>query len=339
MSIQIPMKKNLSADVELNFRDLVEASSECICNLDLDGRFLYMSPAGLRAHGLRGQGDIANTHCADLAEPEHRELLLDTLKRARTGEIQKFEYRSATVTGIRWFESVLNPRRDKAGNVISFIRLSRDITDRKTAEEKVRVSWDKLRSTLLGTVEALSSTAGLRDPYTADHQKRVAKLATAIAHEMGLDDEQQEGVRVAATLHDIGKIYVPAEILSKPGILNEFEFKIIQAHSRAAYDVLKGIDFPWPVADAVGQHHERLNGSGYPNGLTGEEIILEARIICVADVVEAMSSRRPYRAGLGLDKALHEIAGNSGVLYDQDVSSACLDLFKNQRFDFREARW
>ena len=141
---------------------------------------------------------------------------------------------------------------------------------------------------------------------------------------------------MASALHDIGKIYVPAEILSKPGILNELEFKIIQGHAQASYDVLKGIDFPWPVAEAVLQHHERLDGSGYPAGLSGDEMTIEAKVVAVADVVEAMSSRRPYRAGLGLPRALNEISMNSGRLYDTDVSQVCLELFIDEDFDFRE---
>lgn len=330
-------KQNL-AESEKRFRDLVEASSECICKIDMDGRFKYMSPAGLHAHGLREQSEIINKHCTELAEPEFADLLHKTLHQAQHGLTQKFEYQSETILGVMWFESVITPQRDANGDVIGFIRVSRDIEDRKRAEDKLQESWEKLRGTLAGTVEALSSTAGLRDPYTADHQKRVAKLAEAIAQELGLDREQCEGVRVSSTLHDLGKIYVPAEILSKPGVLNEFEFKIIEAHAQASHDIVKGIDFPWPVARAVLEHHERLDGSGYPKGLNGDEICIEAKILSVADVVEAMSSRRPYRAGLGLDKALAEISKNSGHLYDREVSSICSNLFISKKFDWRGDR-
>lgn len=318
------------------FRVLVEASSECICKVDLDGRFQYMSPAGLRAHGLSQESEIAGRHCEEFVEPQYQGLLEESLREARNGLTQTFEYESRTVLGVRWFESILTPQLNGSGQVVGFIRLSRDIHDRKLAEKKLHESWNVLSRTLKGTVEALSSTAGLRDPYTADHQRRVAKLAEAIAERLGFDERAGEGVKVAGALHDLGKIYVPAEILSKPGILNEFEFKIIQAHAQASHDVLKRIEFPWPVAEAVLQHHERLDGSGYPAGLSGDEITIEAKIVAVADVVEAMSSRRPYRAGLGLPRALNEISINKGRLYDTEVSRVCLELFVDDGFDFRE---
>jgi len=167
----------------------------------------------------------------------------------------------------------------------------------------------------------------MRDPYTAGHQNRVAEIACMIAEEMGLPKDRIEGIRVMGFLHDIGKIVVPAEILSKPGKLSEYEFHIIKAHSQAGYDILKGIELPWPVATAIIQHHERLDGSGYPQGLSGDEIILEARILCAADVLEAMASHRPYRPALGIEKALDEIAQRKGTVYDSEVVDACLRLF------------
>jgi putative nucleotidyltransferase with HDIG domain len=174
----------------------------------------------------------------------------------------------------------------------------------------------------------------MRDPYTAGHQQRVTQLAVAIATEMGLPTEQIDGIRVIGTLHDVGKICIPAEILSKPGKLTKVEFTIIKIHSQAGYNILKTVEFPWPVAKIVLQHHERMNGSGYPKGLRGEDILLESRILAVADVVEAMSSHRPYRPALGTHKALEEIEQNSGVLYDADVADACLRLFREKGFQF-----
>ena len=327
--------KSAQEDSEKRYRTLVENSSECICNIDLDGRFRYMSPCGLKSHGLSDVDKITGVHCKELIEPAHHQLIEQTLAEAKKGFNQKFEYESDTTSGIRWFESILSPQRDSSGAIVGFIRVSRDVTDRKEATDKLGESWERLRRTLEGTVDALSSTAGLRDPYTAGHQRRVATLATAIAKEMAIDPDQVEGVRVASTLHDIGKIYVPAEILSKPGSISEFEFKIIQGHAQASYDILKGIEFPWPVAKAVLQHHERIDGSGYPDGLYDGEIITEARIIAVADVVEAMSSRRPYRAGLGINRALEEISRNSDTLYDATASEACINLFEARDFDFR----
>jgi PAS domain S-box-containing protein len=189
-----------------------------------------------------------------------------------------------------------------------------------------------LGKALEGTVSALASVAEVRDPYTAGHQQRVARLAVAIATEMGLPQEQIEGLHVAGTLHDVGKLYVPAEILSKPGKLTEVEFNLVKIHSQASYDILKNVEFPWPIAQIVLQHHERLDGSGYPQGLRGEDILLEARILAVSDVVEAMASHRPYRPALGIGQALDEISQKSGILYDSEVVDACFKLFYDKEF-------
>jgi putative nucleotidyltransferase with HDIG domain len=209
-----------------------------------------------------------------------------------------------------------------------------DITERKRAQEELQKSYVQLRRTLEGTVNVLVSAIEMRDPYTAGHQRRVTHLACAIAREMGLPKERIEGLRMAGLIHDIGKISVPAEVLSKPGPLNDLEYGLIKNHPQVGHDVLKGIDFPWPVAQIVLQHHERMDGSGYPQGLSGKEIILEARILAVADVVEAMVSHRPYRLPRGLDKALEEILQNRGVLYDAEVVDICLKLFTEKGFKF-----
>lgn len=186
---------------------------------------------------------------------------------------------------------------------------------------------------LNGTVEAIAALYEKRDPYTAGHQRRVAQLACAIARKMGLPDEQIYGIRIIGVVHDIGKIAVPGDILSKPGRLSTEELSIIKTHPQVAYDVLKNLEFPWPVAETILQHHERLDGSGYPNGISGEAIILEARILCVADVVESMVSHRPYRPALGMERALREIVRNKGVLYDPTVADACSKLSSNGGFE------
>jgi len=189
-----------------------------------------------------------------------------------------------------------------------------------------------MRRTMDGIIHAVSLVIETRDPYTAGHQRRVAELASAIARKMGLAEWEVTGVHAAALLHDVGKIAVPSEILSKPGKVNQYEFSIIRNHCQIGYEIIREIDFPWPVATAILQHHERWNGSGYPAGLAGTDIILEARILGVADVVEAMSSHRPYRPSLGLESALEEIAGGSGILYDAAAAEACLELLgHNQR--------
>ena len=209
-----------------------------------------------------------------------------------------------------------------------------DITERKQAEEKLRESHQKLKKTMNATIETMSRIIEAKDPYTAGHQQRVSQLATAIAKELNLSPDKVEGIRVTSLIHDIGKISVPTEILSKSTKLTDIEFSLIKGHSQIGYDILKSIDFSYPIAQIVLQHHERLNGSGYPNKLKGDEILLEAKIIGVADVVEAMSSHRPYRPALGIDVALEEISQNRGILYDPEVVDACLKLFKEKGFKF-----
>jgi putative nucleotidyltransferase with HDIG domain len=200
--------------------------------------------------------------------------------------------------------------------------------------EGMKRKHSELQKAMDGVIHAMSSVIETRDPYTAGHQRRVAELARAIAKEMGLSEWQTMGIHIAGLLHDVGKVAVPAEILSKPGKINQYEFSIIKNHCQVGYEILQRIDFPWPVTLAVLQHHERLDGSGYPEGLPGEDIILEAKILGVADVVEAMSSHRPYRPALGLERALQEITQESGILYDSEVVDACLRLLKKNEPEF-----
>ena len=207
-------------------------------------------------------------------------------------------------------------------------------SERKQAEEELRKGHTQLKRTLDETIHAWVSAIEVRDPYTANHQRGVTQLACAIAREMGLPEEQIKGIRVAALIHDIGKLNVPLQVLSKPTELSEFERGMINAHPQVGYNVLKTVGFPWPVAEIVLQHHERLDGSGYPQGLSGEKIILEARILAVADVVKAMSSLRPHRLACGIDKALEEISQNRDVLYDSQAVDACLKLFTEKGFTF-----
>lgn len=201
------------------------------------------------------------------------------------------------------------------------------VLERQKAAELLEESLEQTRRLLDGMVDVLSSTVELRDPYTAGHQRRVADLGAAIASEMGLPADRIAAIRVAGTLHDIGKIAVPSEILAKPGRLNSFEMTLIRAHAGVAFDILKPLAFPTPIAEIVRQHHERQDGSGYPDGLAGDAIHLEARVLAVADVVESMASHRPYRPALGVDRALDEIASRRGVAYDPDVADACARLF------------
>lgn len=191
-----------------------------------------------------------------------------------------------------------------------------------------------LRASLEQSIQTIASTIEARDPYTAGHQRRVAELAVAIAHKMNLDENQIQGIQLAATIHDLGKIHIPAEILAKPGRLNDIEFMLIRTHPQEGYNILKDVKFPWPIAEIILQHHERIDGSGYPQGLKGEKILLEAKIMCVADVVEAMSSHRPYRPSLGVNPALDEIRRGCKTWYDESVVGACLALFEEDGFKF-----
>ena len=231
-------------------------------------------------------------------------------------------------------EMIVSPISDARKHLLGNVYIFRDITQRKKAEADLRRSWERLQQALAGAIQAMGLTIEMRDPYTAGHQRRVSRLSCAIAADMALPQEQIEGIRMAGDIHDLGKIYVPAEILSKPGQLTAIEFSIIRTHAQVGYDILKSIEFPWPLAKIILQHHERMDGSGYPNGLKDDEILLEARIISVADVVEAMSSHRPYRPSHGIDKALEEITRNSGRLYDPAVVETCLRLFRQKGFSF-----
>jgi len=202
----------------------------------------------------------------------------------------------------------------------------------KQTEDELRHSQRMLQQAVSGSVSALATTLEMRDPYTAGHARRVAELAVAIAGAMDFSQEQADGVRMAGYLHDIGKIVVPAEILAKPGKINEYEFGIIKTHAVAGYEILRRIEFPWPIADAAFVHHERLDGSGYPRGIKEPEMLIEAKILAVADTVESMVSHRPYRPALGIQKALEQIEQNKGKLYDRRVADVCAELFRTGRF-------
>jgi PAS domain S-box-containing protein/putative nucleotidyltransferase with HDIG domain len=228
----------------------------------------------------------------------------------------------------------MEPIKDDGENISGVVLAFTDVTARKTAEEELKRSFEQQKIAMEGTVRAIAYTIETRDPYTAGHQRRVTKLACIIGEEMGLSKDRIEGLRMAGELHDIGKIQVPSEILSKPGQISEAEYTIIKTHSQVGHDILKTIEFPWPVASIVLQHHERMDGSGYPSGLKGKDILLEAKILAVADVAEAMASHRPYRPALSIEESLEEISKNKGKLYDPQVADICLKVFKEKKFKF-----
>jgi len=236
---------------------------------------------------------------------------------------------------LKYFEGTAKVvARDDEGKPSVVVKIYKDITERKLAEEELRNNMKQMRKNLDCTIKAIARTVETRDAYTAGHQRRTTEIARAIAYEMGLSRQAIDGIRMAGVIHDLGKISVPAEILSKPGKISQSEMSLIKQHPQSGYEILEGIDFKWPIADIVLQHHERLDGSGYPNGLQGDEILLEARIIGVADVIEAMASHRPYRPALGIDDAFEEITMNRGILYDPDVVDASIDLFTKRGYQF-----
>jgi putative nucleotidyltransferase with HDIG domain len=253
----------------------------------------------------------------------------------RRRTLEKEIFTSVSVNAIKKDKSIIQIScsaaavYDEIKRVVGTVVILFDITVKMELESALKASLEKMARVVDETVEALASAIETRDLYTAGHQRRVASLACAIAGEMGeIGDDQMKGIRTAAVLHDIGKLHVPFEILNKPGHLEDIEFALIKKHSQAGHDILKGIEFPWPVARIVQQHHEHLDGSGYPAGLKGDAILPEARIIAVADVVESMSSHRPYRPGRGIDAALQEIIKARGNLYDPKAVDACLALFR-----------
>jgi len=231
---------------------------------------------------------------------------------------------------INFMANLIAARDKQLRDLIGDLRISRD---------NLRISRDNLSKSLDETVTSLATTAEKRDPYTSGHQERVNRLALAIAKEIKLPDQQMEGLHFASLLHDIGKIALPAEYLAKPSLLSSIERAVIEHHAEVGYEILKDIHFPWPVAEIVYQHHEHLDGSGYPRGLTDKEILLEAKILTVADVMEAMSSHRPYRPSLGIEAALKEIRAGKGTRYHAPSVDACIRLIKNKEAEFFSKDW
>ena len=242
---------------------------------------------------------------------------------------KKREIRIVKTDG-KYFSCIVDPILDKNKTVTSMVHILTDITDQKKVEEEIKESLNQTKRTFEQTVTALSQLVEVRDPYTSGHQKKVADIATAIAKDLGLKKDTVEAIRLAALIHDIGKIAIPASILSKPGKLTDIERDMIETHPKIGYEIVKEIDFPYPIAKIILQHHEKIDGSGYPNGLKGKGIMQEAKIIVVADVFEAMSSHRPYREANTLKESFNEILKNSGVLYDADVVDSCVRVLSKR---------
>jgi putative nucleotidyltransferase with HDIG domain len=264
---------------------------------------------------------------------------LEEMMRTRSMDLEReITERRRVEKELRLAKGELEKKVEKRTEELSRVNeeLSGRVMETRRAEDQLQNTLDRLEKALEGTVRAMSLTIEMRDLYTAGHQRRVSSLAVAIAEELHLPSEKIEGLRLAGIIHDIGKIAMPAEILTKPTRLTKTEFQLVKDHPRIGYDILKSIQFPWPVAHIILQHHERMDGSGYPDGLLGDAILLEARILAVADVVEALSSHRPYRPALGLEKALEEIRRGRGTRYDMRVVDACVRLFKDRRYSFKQ---
>jgi len=322
---------------EERYASLFDRSLDCVYIHDFEGKFIDANTSALAILGFNKE-EIRSQNFTSVLSEDQLPLASQTLKELiETGHQKgtteyRVKHRNGGFVDIETKASIIF--RD--GKPYAIQGIGRDITERKLAEKQLEESFVKLRKALNGIIQAIAMTVERRDPYTAGHQRRVADLARAIATEMSLSKDQIEAIRTAGVIHDIGKISVPAEILSKPGRLSDNEFSLIKEHSKIGYDILKEIEFPWPIAQIVLQHHERMDGSGYPVGLTGQDILLEARVLGVADVVEAMASHRPYRPSHGIEKALEEISQNKAILYDPDVVNACLKIFAEKKYTFKQ---
>jgi len=339
LSLEIAERKRTEEGLrqaEENFRRSLDESPLGIRIIGAKGETLYANRAILDIYGFKDIEELNSTPVKKRYAPESYAEYQLRKKKRMNGEGYASEYEISIIrkTGetrrLQVFRKEIIWNRQK-----QFQAIYQDITERKSAQEKLIETLSGLRTAIGGIIQVLSSITEKRDPYTAGHQLRVADLARAIGQEMGLPADRVEGLQLGAEIHDIGKVSIPAEILSKPTRLTKMEYNLIQLHAQVGHDILGNIDFSWPIAKMILQHHERINGSGYPNQLKGEEILLEARILAVSDVVEAMASFRPYRPALGIEAALEEIEKNKGILYDPDVASACLTLFREKSFEFK----
>jgi PAS domain S-box-containing protein len=296
------------------------------------GKFIYINPAIERVTGYTLE-EAQNMNVWDIVHPDMKDLIKQRAYDRIEGKKPPSRYKTKIISKNKkeiWIDVTLDMIKYKGQPAI--LGTAVDISELMSTQEALKQSIAKLKRILGEIVGTLSSIIESRDPYTAGHQHRVSKLASAIATEMNLGGERSVGIGIASLIHDIGKVSVPAEILSKPGKLSDAEFSMIKIHPVVGHDALEMIEFPWPIAQIILQHHERLDGSGYPAGLKSEEILLEAKILAVADVVEAISTHRPYRPALGIDKALEEIEKNKGILYDSSIVEACIMLARKKGF-------
>jgi PAS domain S-box-containing protein/putative nucleotidyltransferase with HDIG domain len=319
-------------DSETRFRTIFDSANDGMLLADMEGNKFHSGNAAICRMLGYSQEEIKNLGVTDIHPEKDVPHVIEQFEKQTRKEIAIAQSLPVKRKDGSVFYADINSAPVEISGKRYLLGIFRDITERKRAEGQLQKSLQQTKKVLEEIVGALSSIVERRDPYTAGHQRRVAELACAIAGELNLPEVQIEGIRVAGLIHDIGKINVPAEILSKTGRLSDAEFNIVKTHSQIGKEILESIDFPWPVAQIVHQHHERLNGMGYPQGLSDGKIILEAKIIAVADVVEAMASHRPYRPALGVEKALEEISNQSSVLYDPQVVDACRELFDKKGY-------
>jgi PAS domain S-box-containing protein/putative nucleotidyltransferase with HDIG domain len=318
-------------------RALLDNATDQVYFKDVNSRFIRISKAQAERFGLGDPAQaVGKTDFDFFAEDHARPAFLDEQEILKTGRplVDQEEKETWPNGQVAWVSTTKVLLRDKQGQIIGTFGISRDITKRVRAEEGLHETLRLLRQAITSTIQVVGLTVEARDPYTAGHQQRTTILAEAIAREMGLPSEKIEGLHMAGLVHDVGKISIPAEILSKPTKLTPGEYALVKTHARRGYEILKDVEFPWPLAEIVLEHHERMDGSGYPRGLTGDEILMEARILSVSDTVEAMVSDRPYRPAQGVQAALAEVEKNKGIFYDVDVAETCLKLFREKRFSF-----
>ncbi len=320
------------SESEERFRTTFEQAAVGIAHVGLDGSWLRVN-ARLCAMLGYGAEELRSLTFQTLTHPDDLDADLEQVQRLLAGDIDTYSLDKRYLrrdSGVIWANLTVSLHRDADGAPQYFISVMQDISKRKAAEQQTQQMREVRDNSLYLLVQALGRSVEIRDPYTAGHHSRTALLAAAIAARLGLDEERIEGIRIAAQIHDLGNIYVPAEILNRAGRLTPEETRLVQSHPQVGVDILDGIPFPWPIQQTILQHHERLDGSGYPHGLHDEAIILEARIVAVAEITEAMTSHRPYRPAHSIAAAIEELRTNRGRHYDPAVVDACIELISEK---------
>lgn len=324
-----------SEDWEYRYHEYFENFPAALYKSTPGGKFLEINKAFYNLFGFKKKTDVTLKGAHQFYVRAQDRKKWTKLMNSR-GLVNNFKVQCYLHSGNKiWIKDYARTVRDKSGNILYYEGYIEDINKQVKYENALKETLSKLRKSFGGTIQIITALVEQRDPYTAGHQRSVADLARAIGKQMGISKNTIDGIRMAGSVHDLGKMSIPAEILSHPGKLNKIEMTLVQNHPKTGYNILKDIKFPWPVAKIVLQHHERMDGSGYPQGMKGEDILLEARILAVADVVEAMDSHRPYRPALGIEAALKEIEENKGRLYDPAAVDACVKLFREKNYKFK----